>query len=166
MKRSIEEPVPQEVPLRHLLEEDEEESHPFLGLSRPSLPQPLMGNSSALIHGKWKLINGWHGVYDGYWSNTPYMHTEADFFTQLPVKVNEELTSLFDLSLDPEERHNVAADNIDVVLRMQARLVELADPANGYMRPQNNKPSRRALPSKHNGTWSPWKPSKSKMILV
>merc|ERR1719454_978921 len=117
-------PVPPEIPIDQFLS----------GVGHPSLafPHPLEANYSALIQGNWKLINGFHGFYDGYWSNNPYMHTETDFFTQGPVKVNGETTYLFDLSKDPEERHNVAAEHVDVVLRMQARLVELADHANGY----------------------------------
>jgi len=123
-------------------------------------------NYSAIIHGDWKLINGYSGFYDGYWSNGPYLHTEADFYTQGPVKMGGEVVWLFDLQKDPEERRNVAATNPTVVARLQARLLELAEPAAGYRDPQDNVPSLRALPSHHNGTWAPWKRSKVTELLV
>lgn len=123
-------------------------------------------NYSAIIQGDWKLINGYAGGYDGYWSNEPYLHTEADFYTQGPVKMGGESVWLFDLQKDPEERRNVAAGNPRVVAQLQARLLELAEPTAGYMDPQDNVPSLRAMPSHHNGTWSPWKRSKALELLV
>jgi arylsulfatase A-like enzyme len=123
-------------------------------------------NYSALIQGDWKLINGYSGFYDGYWSNGPYLRTEADFYTQGPVKMGGDSVWLFDLQNDPEERRNVAATNPSVVAQLQARLLELADPATGYRDPQNNVPSLRAQPSLHNGTWAPWKRSKAMEALV
>jgi len=123
------------------------------------LPNPLEANYSALIQGNWKLINGFHGFYDGYWSNNPYTHTEPDLPTQGPVSVNGENAYLFDLSKDPNEFHNVAAEHLDVVLRMQARLAVLSQPQNGYVPPQLNIPSAKASPNRHNNTWAPWKQS-------
>merc|ERR1711918_51993 len=111
-----------------------------------------MGNSSvskagfsAIIQDNWKLIVGGHGMYDGYWSNAPYIHTESDLDGQA-VLVQDEEMYLFDLSQDPEERHNVAQANLAVVSRMWNRLIELSDPQHGYVGPQKNTPSIRALP--------------------
>jgi len=120
----------------------------------------LFANFSAIISEDWKLINGYHGDYDGWWSNDHYTHTEPDFFTQGAVNIGGEDVFLFDLSKDDEERHNVAAANIEVVLKLQARLKELSDPSNGYVLPQNNLPSFLSLPMFHNGTWAPWRSSK------
>jgi len=61
------------------------------------------------------------------------------------------------ISSDPNEEKNVAAVNPDVVQTMLARLAALADPKNGYHRPQLNVPHPRALPLLHNGTWAPFK---------
>lgn len=142
------------IPMEQLLSEELSPSSGHL-----SLPQPLEQNYSALIHGDWKLINGFSGFYDGYWSNDPYLHTEADFYTQGPVRIGEENVWLFNLSTDEEERHNVAASHVDVVLRMQERLRELSDPRNGYRVPQQNLPHPQAKPVFHNGTWAPWRES-------
>lgn len=139
-------------------------------LSQISLPELLSkesnlleANYSGLIQGNWKLINGFHGFYDGYWSNNPYTHIEPDLPTQGPVSVNGENAYLFDLSKDPNEFRNVAAEHVDVVLRMQARLVVLGQPENGYVPPQLNTPSARASPNHHNNTWAPWKQSNTAM---
>jgi hypothetical protein len=35
-------------------------------------------NNSALIKGKWKLLNGFSLRYDGWWSNDPYTHTSPN----------------------------------------------------------------------------------------
>jgi len=131
-----------------------------------SFPQPLEQNYSALIQGDWKLIDGWTGIYDGYWSNSPYMRTDVDASSQ-GVVIDGEIALLFDLSKDPEERRNIASEHVDVVLRMRERLAQLRDRKNGYLPPQYNIPSHpRAFPSFHNGTWAPWKKGKGSFALV
>lgn len=133
-----------------------------LNVDTSNIAKGCSGNSSlgfsAIIQGNWKLIDGGYGAYDGYWSNTPYIHTGPDP-ESLALVVQGETVHLFDLLQDPEERKNVAQANVDVVSRLLKRLRELSDPSNGYVSPQKNIPSVRALPRLHNGTWAPWKKS-------
>mmetsp|Transcript_81438 Transcript_81438/g.225539 ORF Transcript_81438/g.225539 Transcript_81438/m.225539 type:complete len:515 (+) Transcript_81438:45-1589(+) len=110
---------------------------------------------SALIDGKWKLINAETNVRDGWWSSDPYMRTPPNA-SQVPVRVAGEQVMLFDLSTDPQERRNVATDHEDVVLKMLHRIQELADPANGYRDPQPQPVDPRADPRHHDGCLAPW----------
>jgi hypothetical protein len=126
----------------------------------------LHQNYSAIIQGDWKLINGWAGFYDGYWSNGPYEKEDVDASSQGPVSMGGDSVWLFNLKEDPQERKNVAIAHPDIVERLQIRLTELADKHNGYQDPQNNVPAVRSLPSLHNGTWSPWKRSTTEMLSV
>lgn len=113
-------------------------------------------NWSALIQGRWKLMNGLGKKrYDGWWSNDPYTHTRPDASAE-SIAMNGEQVLLIDLFVDEEERLNVAAENPDQVLRMQRRIMELADPANGYVPPQPGGKQPGSDPSLHNNTWAPW----------
>jgi arylsulfatase B/arylsulfatase I/J len=112
-------------------------------------------NDNALIQGKWKLISGGYGIYDGWSTNDPYtiVPPEAKDAYQ---KVNGHHVWLFDIQADPEERQNIAKENPDIVLRMIDRLHELSQPKNGYLDPQYNLPHPRSFPSFHNGSWAPF----------
>lgn len=117
--------------------------------------------ASALIVGQWKLISvstvpGPNLVYDGWWSNDPYMKREPNA-SQVAIDIAGVSTWLFDLSKDECENENVAAANPDVVKRLQERMADLADSKNGYVIPQHNIPHLRAMPLFHNGTWAPWR---------
>jgi len=48
---------------------------------------------------------------------------------------------------------------------MRARLGELADPANGYLDPQLNRPSPFSLPLLHNGTWAPFRRAMDEQLV-
>jgi hypothetical protein len=63
---------------------------------------------------------------------------------------------LFNLTADPNELLNIAATNTAVVLKMRARLNELANPKNVYTIPQTNLPSPLSFPILHNDTWAPF----------
>merc|ERR1711953_1298180 len=74
-----------------------------LNVDSSSIAQNCVGNSSlksragfsALIQGNWKLIDGGYGAYDGYWTNTPNIHSESDPDGQA-VQVENEIVYLFD----------------------------------------------------------------------
>lgn len=124
-------------------------------------PPCTSSTSSALIMGNWKLISvskypGPNVAYDGWWSNDPYTK-RAPNATQGPVTIDGVHTFLFDLSKDECENENVALANPGIVAKLQARMVELADPKKGYRDPQFNIPHPRAFPIFHNGTWAPWR---------
>lgn len=113
-----------------------------------------VGHLNALIQGKWKLISGRSGSQDGYTSIAPYEVTPTD--SEDYVMSRGQKVWLFDIDADPEERHNVAKENQDVVHAMQHRLRELGDKSNGYLDPQPNWLQLRSLPSLHNGSWAPF----------
>lgn len=113
------------------------------------------GAFNGLIQGKWKLITGWAGAYDGYSSNDPYHITPPNESGQ-SQRVDGAKVWLFDIASDPEERTNLASVNVDIVRSMQSRLQELSEPKNGYVMPQTNLPHPRSLPLCHNGTWAPF----------
>jgi arylsulfatase A-like enzyme len=113
------------------------------------------GAFNGLIQGKWKIVSGWSGFYDGYSSNDPYTITPADP-DQTYVKVDGHKVWLFDIEADPEERHNIAKDNHGIVHKMLKRIDELGDNSTGYVGPQPNLPHMRALPGLLNGTWAPF----------
>lgn len=113
-----------------------------------------VGHLNALIQGKWKLISGRSGSQDGYTSIAPYEVTPTD--SEDYAVIRGQKVWLFDIDADPEERHNVAMANQDVVHAMQHRLRELGDKSNGYRDPQPNWLNVRSLPSLHNGTWAPF----------
>merc|ERR1712032_709489 len=110
---------------------------------------------NALISGSWKLIEGLEGMYDGWWHNGDYTH-ELINETSANVTVDGVKVFLFDLAQDPNERENVALSNPDVVSTMRARLAQLGDASAGFVAPQTNTPSPRALPQFHNGVWAPF----------
>jgi len=113
-----------------------------------------VGHLNALIQGKWKLISGRSGSQDGYTSIAPYEVTPTD--SEDYVVIRGQKVWLFDIDADPEERHNVATANLDIVHAMQHRLRELGDKSKGYMDPQPNWLNVRSLPELHNGTWAPF----------
>jgi len=118
------------------------------------------GPFNAMIRGKWKLITGNSGIYDGWNSNDPYTITPPNA-SQTYVEISEGLLEkkkvwLFDLEADPQERANVALANPDVVKDMLARIAKHAEKSEGYTNPGYNLPLPRGFPSKNNGTWSPW----------
>jgi len=118
---------------------------------------------SALISGDWKLISGFAGMYDGWWSNGDYLHEQPDS-SAAAVMVNGKTVWLFDIRADPTERKNLARDNVDVVAKMEARLAEYA--GDGYAPAQGNLPSPEALPFLHQGVWAPWKKSTNAKLVV
>jgi len=113
------------------------------------------GPLNGLIQGKWKLVTGWSGFYDGYSSNDPYAITPTDS-NQTFATVDGKKVWFFDLEADPEERNNIAEANVDTVRAMLNRLDELGSNSTGYVAPQNNNPHPRSLPQLHNGTWAPF----------
>eukprot|EP00756_Hemistasia_phaeocysticola_P023279 Hpha_TRINITY_DN15882_c1_g3::TRINITY_DN15882_c1_g3_i4::g.189326::m.189326/K12375/ARSI_J; arylsulfatase I/J len=105
-------------------------------------------NYSALIRGDMKVINGFWGLCDGYWTAGPeYEH--------LPSPENQTV-KLFNLTADPTEKNNLASEMPELTKELVARLEWYGDKANGYHPPQLNFPHPRALPVLHNGTWAPW----------
>eukprot|EP01065_Artemidia_motanka_P007434 TRINITY_DN1369_c3_g1_i1.p1 TRINITY_DN1369_c3_g1~~TRINITY_DN1369_c3_g1_i1.p1 ORF type:complete len:525 (+),score=166.56 TRINITY_DN1369_c3_g1_i1:78-1577(+) len=105
-------------------------------------------NYSAIIHGDMKLIQGFWGLCDGYWTCTePYQHVSTK---------EKALIKLFNLTEDPTETTNLAPSMPDVVADLQKRLLQWADPKNGYLAPQFNLLHPRAIPVLHNGTWAPF----------
>lgn len=123
-----------------------------------ALPRQEAVQFSAVISGKWKLISGSSGMYDGWWSNGDYAHEDIDAHSS-NVTVDGKAVWLFNLDVDHTERTNVALENPEVVTRLQARLDELADPNNGYTPSQDNSVSPLALPVLHGGVWAPWQKS-------
>ena len=101
---------------------------------------------------KWKLIEGYVGIYDGWWPN------DAANYTREPPPRDDTNVSvrLYALGADQNERHNVAPAHPDVVKRLQARIAFYADPKNGFVSPQSTTPNPRSLLSLHNGTWEPF----------
>jgi len=116
----------------------------------------------ALISGRWKLISGYAGVYDGWWNNTDYVHENASAASE-SASIDGVKVWLFDLDEDPHERRNVALVNPDVVAKMQSRLLELADVDQGFLQPQDNSVKKRALPIFHKGVWAPFLHSETAM---
>merc|ERR1712151_550167 len=117
--------------------------------------------SSALIMGQWKLISvstnpGPNLVYDGWWSNDPYIKRAPNASNEAVVMDGVSVW-LFDLVNDECENRNIALVNPEVVKQLQARMEVLADPKNGYKDPQWNLPHPRSFPIFHNGTWAPWR---------
>jgi len=113
------------------------------------------GTLNGLIQGKWKLVSGWSGFYDGYSSNDPYTITPADP-AQTFATVDGHKVWFFDLEADPEERNNIAEANLGTVRAMLQRLDELGQNSTGYVAPQPNIPHVRSIPGLHNGTWAPF----------
>jgi len=109
----------------------------------------------ALISGRWKLIFGHAGNYDGWWNNTDYVHENVSEVSD-GVIIDDVKVWLFDLYNDPNERHNVAMNNPNIVSKMQQRLRELADVDSGFVEPQDNSVKLRALPIFHRGVWAPF----------
>merc|ERR1711971_52667 len=114
-----------------------------------------IGNFSALIQGKWKLINTVSLLTDGWWSSEPYERTKPNS-TQVQVRIDGWAVMLFDLEDDPQERKNVANENLDIVRKMIRRIEELADPANGYQDPQPQEVDPKGDISLHDGCLAPW----------
>lgn len=117
-------------------------------------------NFSALIQGKWKLINANPKqledlLLDGWWSSEPYSRTKPTW-AQVPVDIGGWDVMLFDLDADPQERTNLAKANPEVVRAMVHRIEELADPANGYHDPQPQSKDPQADPKLHDGCVAPW----------
>jgi len=113
------------------------------------------GEFNGLIQGRWKLISGWSGAYDGWSSNDPYQLIPPNV-TQTFQIVDGSKVWLFDIHSDPEERDNLAAANPLRVRTMQKRLKELGDSKHGYVAPQSNLPHVRSFPALNNGTWAPF----------
>jgi len=105
-------------------------------------------NFSAILRGEMKLIQGFWGLYDGYWTAGP----EYDYF---PGPENATV-KLFNLTADPLEAHNLALLLPSLTAELTARLAWYGDVKNGYRPPQVNEPDPRAFPSLHNGTWAPF----------
>lgn len=124
---------------------------------------PSGASFSALISGDWKVISGGAGVYDSWWSNGDYI-PEVGNATSANVTVDGTAVWLFDLKNDPAEKQNLALAHPDVVAKLQDRLQELADPANGFVKAQDNRPSPLALPQLHGGAWAPWKNSAGRVV--
>jgi len=115
---------------------------------------------SALISGEWKLISGGTGPYDGWWSNGAYNHEDPNA-TSGNATIDGKAVWLFNLTADPYERENLALTQLEVVAKLEARLAALADPSDGFQKPQTNTPNPAAFPFLHGGVWAPWKDSES-----
>merc|ERR1712048_1409808 len=86
--------------------------------------------------GQWKLISvstkpGPNLVYDGWWSNDPYVKRAPNASNEAVV-IDGVSMWLFDLVNDECENRNIALANPEVVKQLQARMDVLADPKNGY----------------------------------
>jgi arylsulfatase B/arylsulfatase I/J len=122
----------------------------------PSSCMTAHGSSlDALISGRWKLISGSAGNYDGWWNNTDYIHENVSAASEAAI-VDEVKVWLFDLDEDPHERQNIALSNPDIVAKMQARLQELADINQGFAEPQDNSVKIKSAPMFHKGVWAPF----------
>jgi len=121
------------------------------------------GEFDALIQGKWKLIKGNSGMYDGWNTNDPYNISQPNA-SQVFVEVHDKSSLLnekkkvwlFDLDADPTERQNLALANPEQVQKMLASITEYTKKENGYTNPGYNLPLPRSLPAAHNGTWAPF----------
>jgi len=113
------------------------------------------GNLQGLIQGKWKLIVGSAGAYDGWTTNDPY-RIEKPTKQAKQRRVAGESVWLFDLQADPYERMNLAHSNRNIVKSMMHRVRELGRPENGYVAQQANSKDKRSAPKLHNGTWAPF----------
>jgi arylsulfatase B len=110
----------------------------------------------------WKLVSGFIGLYDGYWTNEDrgYAHLAPPANdTDVPATA----WRLYDLAADETESDDVAAANPRIVEAMIARIAYLGDKKNGYTAPQLNIPpiapaeKDKAMPSAANNyTWAPW----------
>lgn len=120
-----------------------------------SCPNAKGASFDALIVGRWKLISGTAGKYDGWWNNTDYVHENVTEVSD-SVLIDDVKVWLFDLIKDPNERQNVALMNPNMVSDMQFRLAELADINGGFLEPQDNSPNMTSLPEFHNGVWAPF----------
>merc|ERR1712232_1249604 len=94
-----------------------------------------IGNFSAFIQGKWKLINTLSTITDGWWSTEPYTRTKPAK-GQTQVHIDGWAVMLFNLDSDPQERKNVATENPEIARKMIHRIRQLAEPTNGYRDPQ------------------------------
>merc|ERR1712113_497524 len=110
---------------------------------------------NALIVNEWKLISGFAGLYDGWWSNGAYDHEEPDA-KSAGTEVNGKTVWLFNLTADPTERENLAKDNVAIVSNMERRLSEYSASPD-FVQAQDNNPNPAALPFLHGGVWAPWK---------
>eukprot|EP00756_Hemistasia_phaeocysticola_P036757 Hpha_TRINITY_DN16658_c3_g3::TRINITY_DN16658_c3_g3_i1::g.183461::m.183461/K12375/ARSI_J; arylsulfatase I/J len=105
-------------------------------------------NFSALLRGEMKVINGYAGNGEGYWTAGPE-------YAFIPPPENSTLR-LFNLTADPTEKNNLADSMPDLAQELVQRLLWHGQKTNGYLPPQPNTPNLRALPSFHNGTWAPF----------
>lgn len=126
----------------------------LISLAKDGIGEGLR-TSNALIQGKWKLILGDSGVYDGWSTNDPYTVVPAEAKDGFQ-RVHGHNVYLFDLQADEEERDNLAKTNPDIARKMIDRLHELQHPKHGYVPTQYNMPHARSLPSFHNGSWAPF----------
>ena len=63
------------------------------------------------------------------------------------------MLSLFDLSVDPNEKNDVSKQNPDIVQKLLARIDFYLETAE---KPHNPKDDPAANPDLHGGNWSPW----------
>ena len=126
-----------------------------------AVPYSALLQRSADGQHDWKLVSGYAGVYDDYWTN------EDRGYARLPAPANDtdlppSAWRLYDIANDETESRNVAAENPSVVQTMVARLAELGDASKGYVKPQLNIPAvgplgKKSAPSAANNyTWAPF----------
>jgi len=100
-------------------------------------------NFTALRYENWKIVVGAQ-AYDGWFPLAP----------ELPISPAKDNTvSLFDLSIDPNEKNDVSVQNLDMVEKLLARIESYSQTAVHSIRPKDDP---RADPDNFNGAWSPW----------
>ena len=109
-----------------------------------------VSGSSGLRQGRYKLLHGYPGSPNGWFP-------PAELVNETEVKIHGGHShtpeyQLFDLQLDPEEKHDVSHSRQDVLRRMQARLQEYRT---SLVPSGNADPVHAASPHHFNGNWSP-----------
>lgn len=102
---------------------------------------------AALRHGDWKIITGDPG--NGSWIHTP-AKTANSILYQRPENKN---IWLFNVKVDPSERHDMSAKHPEIVDRMLEMLAKYSSTSVPCYYPENDP---MADPKYHDGYWGPW----------
>ncbi|OAF69080.1 hypothetical protein A3Q56_03173 [Intoshia linei] len=127
------------------------------------LEEPKLAGQEALRSGKWKLIQGFAGLFTGYENNITLIQPKlpdhmVGYFktTGVNTDVMEENKIilpdilLFNIEKDPEEHTNVAAENPDVVKNLQEKLDEYHTQ---YVKSFQGTIKPEGMPDQNEGSW-------------
>ena len=119
-------------------------------LARTVIPINIEGDgasNTAFRSGDWKLIIKPSLRYDGYFPAPPAK--------KIPAPAACSSVCLFNLTGDPEESEDVAAENPDVVQQLKGLVAGFVNSGN-YSNGQDYTEHPEALPVFHRGVWLPW----------